>query len=94
MHLGVEDGRGFEVFAGGGGAGEDEDAGADDGADSEGGERPGAEGFLQPVAGFGGLGDKLVDRLTGKELIRQRIAPASRPTRSHMWRCGGMIQSA
>jgi hypothetical protein len=78
----VEDGGGFEVFAGGGGAGEDEDARADDGADSEGGQRPGAEGFLQTVAGFVGLGDEPVNRLTGKELIRQRIAPASRPSKS------------
>ena len=70
--LGVEDGGGFEVLAGGGGAGEDEDAGADDGADAEGGERPGAEGLLELMAGFGGLGNQLVDRLTGKKLIRQR----------------------
>jgi hypothetical protein len=35
--LGVEDGRGFEVFAGGGGSGEDEDSGTDDGSDAEGG---------------------------------------------------------
>ena len=85
--LGVEDGRDFEVFAGGGGAGEDEDARADDGADSERGERPGAESFLQLVTGFGGLGDKPVDRLTGKKLIRQRIAPAPRLTKSKPWRC-------
>jgi len=34
----------------GGGAGEDEDSGADDGADAEEGELPGAEGFDE--AGF------------------------------------------
>jgi hypothetical protein len=74
----MEDGGRFEVFAGGGGTGEDEDAGADDGADAEGGERPGTKGLLQPVAGFSGVGNQPVDRLTGKELIRQRNAPASR----------------
>jgi hypothetical protein len=84
--LGVKDGGGFEVFAGGGGAGEDEDARTDNGADSEGGERPGAKGFLQPMVGVIGLGDELVDRLTGKELVRQRIAPASRATKSKGWR--------
>jgi hypothetical protein len=76
--LGVEDGGRFKVFAGGGGAGEDEDARADDGADAERGERPGAKAFLQPVAGFGGLGNQPVDRLAGKQLICQRSAPASR----------------
>jgi hypothetical protein len=50
--LGVEDGGRFEVLSGGGGAGEDEDSGADDGTDSESGERPGAKGFLQAVARF------------------------------------------
>jgi hypothetical protein len=74
----MEDGGRFEVLAGGGGSGEDEDAGADDGADAESGQRPGAKGFLQPVAGFIGIGNEPVDRLTGKKLIRQRIAPASR----------------
>ena len=74
----MEDGGRFEVFAGGGGAGEDEDSRADDGADAESGQGPGAQGFLQLVAGFGGLGNKPVDRLTGKKLIRQRSAPASR----------------
>jgi len=77
--LGVKDGGGFEVLSGGGGAGEDEDSGADDGADPEGGERPWAEGFLQAVAGLFRVRDEPVDRLTGKKLIRQRNSPAPRP---------------
>jgi hypothetical protein len=36
--LGMEDGGRFEVLAGGGGSGEDEDAGADDGANAESGQ--------------------------------------------------------
>jgi hypothetical protein len=81
--LGMEDRGHFKVFASGGGPGEDEDARADNGTDSESGERPGAERFLQPVAGFCGIGNELVDRLAGKELIRQRIAPASRLYKSN-----------
>lgn len=34
-HLRMEDRRGLKVFAGGGGSGENKDARADDGADSE-----------------------------------------------------------
>ena len=32
--LRVEDGRGLKIFSGGGGSGEDEDAGADNGSDA------------------------------------------------------------
>jgi hypothetical protein len=53
--LGVEDGGCFEVLAGGGGPGEDEDAGADDGTDAERGERPGAKGLFELMARLGGL---------------------------------------
>jgi hypothetical protein len=89
----VEDGGGFKVFARGGGSGKDEDARANDGADSESGQRPGTKGFFQLVAGFGGLRNKPVDRLTGKKLIRQRIAPASRLTKSNRGDVCGMLQS-
>jgi hypothetical protein len=50
--LRVEDGGHFEVLARSGRAGEDEDAGTDDGADSQSSERPGAESFLQAVTWF------------------------------------------
>ncbi len=50
-HLGVEDGRRLEVFSGSRGAGEHEDAGADDRADAERGQRPRAQRFLQALAG-------------------------------------------
>jgi hypothetical protein len=90
--LGVEDGGGFKVLASGGGPGEDEDSGADDGADAERGERPGAKGLLELVARFGGLGDELVDGLAGKKLARQRSAPASR-LRIKPWKLGMDFQS-
>ena len=60
-HLRVQDGGRFKVLAGGGGAGEDENARADDGADAERGERPRAEGFFQPMPGRVGVRDELVD---------------------------------
>jgi hypothetical protein len=45
-HLGVKDGGRFKVLSGGCRAGEDEDAGADDGANSESGQRPGTKRLL------------------------------------------------
>jgi hypothetical protein len=74
--LGVVDRGRFKVFARGGGPGQDEDARANDGSNSESGQRPGAKGFLQAVARLLGVRNQLVDRLTGKKLIPQRIAPA------------------
>jgi hypothetical protein len=44
--LGMKDGGRFEMFASRGGAGQDEDPGADDRADSERGQRPGPERFF------------------------------------------------
>jgi hypothetical protein len=92
--LGVEDGWGFEMFAGSSGSGEDKDARTDDGANPERGQRPGAKRFLEPVTGFSGLGDKPVDRLTGKKLICQRIAPASRLPCLNRGDVSGMLESA
>jgi hypothetical protein len=74
--LGVVDRGRFKVFASGGSPGENEDARADDGPNSEGGQRPGAKGLLQAVARLLGVRNQLVDRLAGKKLIRQRLAPA------------------
>jgi hypothetical protein len=42
----MKDGGRFEMFASRGGAGQDEDPGADDRADSERGQRPGPERFF------------------------------------------------
>jgi len=86
--LGVEDGGRFEMFASRSGASQNEDTRADDRADSERGQRPGPERFLELVAGFGCLRDELVDGLTGKKLTRQRIAPASpacKSNRGYVW---------
>jgi hypothetical protein len=66
--LGVQDRGRLKIFSGGGGSGENENAGADDGADAEGGQRPGTEGFAEPVLGIVGFGDELVDGFTTKSL--------------------------
>ena len=65
QHLRMQDRGRLEVFAGSRRASEDENAGADNGANAESRQRPRPERFLQAVAGFVGLGDELVDRLTG-----------------------------
>jgi hypothetical protein len=90
----MEDGWRFKMLAGSSGSGEDKDARADDGANSERGQRPGTKRFVQPVTGFSGLRDKPVDRLTGKKLICQRIAPASRLTCLNRGDVNGMLESA
>ena len=54
-HLRVQDGGSLEIFSGGGGAGEDENSRADDGADAERGQRPGAQRFA--AAGVPGSSD-------------------------------------
>ena len=71
----VQDRRGIELLAGNGGPDHGEDAGTDDRTDSQGGQRPRAKGFLQPVFRLLRLGDQLVDRLTREELVRQKSAP-------------------
>jgi hypothetical protein len=71
---GVED-RGFgEVLAADGGSDDGEDAGADDGADAQGDKRNGAEGFAESAFRLLGLGDELIDGLSGEEL-RQGLTP-------------------
>ena len=49
--------------------GKDENARADDGADAQRGQRPGAERLLKPVPGSVGFGDQLVDGLAAEKLI-------------------------
>jgi hypothetical protein len=48
-----------------------EDAGADDDAYAESGERDGAEGLFEGVLGTLGVGDKFVDGLGGEDLAGQ-----------------------
>jgi hypothetical protein len=48
-----------------------EDAGADDDAYAEGGERDGAEGLFEGVPGTLGVGDEFVDGLGGEDLAGQ-----------------------
>ena len=79
--LGVQDAWRFEVLSRGGRAGKHENARADDGADSESGQRPWAQGLLQAALRLLGLRNEAVNGLTGKELIRQGSAPAARPAK-------------
>jgi hypothetical protein len=72
---GVEDGGGVELFAGNGGADDSKNARANDGANAEGGQRNGAEGFAEPVLRFLGVGNELVDGFTGKSLVWQSSTP-------------------
>src|SRR5579864_4181549 len=59
----------LEIFPGGGGAGEDKDSRADNGADTQRGEGPGPERFLQALARGFRFGDQLVDRLAAEKLV-------------------------
>ena len=65
----MQDGWGLEIFARGRGAGEDENSRADDRADTQGRQRPGAESFLQALAWSLRIRDQLVDRLAAQELV-------------------------
>jgi len=70
-HLRVKDGWDFEMLSGGSGPGENKNPGADDRADAQGGEAPGAETLLQPVVRLFRLGDQLVDGFSGEVLVCQ-----------------------
>ena len=59
---------GVELFARDGRTDDGEDAGADDCADAEGGERPGAEGLFEAVLRVLGIEDQLVNRFATKQL--------------------------
>jgi hypothetical protein len=52
-----------------------EDAGTDDRADAEGGERDGAERFFEGVLGTLRVGDELVDRFGSEDLAWQGRSP-------------------
>jgi hypothetical protein len=71
----MEDGGSLEVFAGGGGAGENENSGADDGTDSERSQRPGPKSLFEPMAGLVSFSNELVDGLASEELFSQRTTP-------------------
>ena len=68
-HLRVQNRRSLEIFSGRGGAGEHENARADDGADAQRGQRPRAQSLLQALARSFGFGDQLVDRLAAEKLV-------------------------
>ena len=65
LHLLPSDGR----------ADDGEDAGTDDGADSEGGQAKPPEGFLQFYFGIFGVRQKLIDTLTVEELGSHSYSP-------------------
>jgi len=71
----VQDGRGVELLPGDSGADDGENARADNRSDAQRGERPRAEGFLQPMLGLLRFGDQLVNGLAGEQLVRQISAP-------------------
>jgi hypothetical protein len=71
----IEDAGGIELFAGDGGADDGKNAGTDDCADAEGGERPRPEGLLQGMLGFFRVADQLINGFAGKQLAWQRSSP-------------------
>ena len=73
----VQDGRRVEFLACDRGADDGEDSRADDCADTEPGERPRSERFLEPMFRLLRVGDQLVNGLACEDLFRQGIAPGS-----------------
>jgi hypothetical protein len=71
----VEDAGSIELFAGDGGADDGENAGSDDCADAESGERPRPKGLFQGMLGFFRVADQLIDGFAGKQLAWQRSSP-------------------
>ena len=67
-HLRVQNGRRLEIFAGGRGAGENEDARTNDRADAQGRQRPRAQRLLQFSLRVFRLGDQLVDGFAAEKL--------------------------
>ena len=59
------------MFPGSRRPGEHEDTRANNGANPERGERPRSERFLEAVLRMLGVGDQLVDGLSGEELVGQ-----------------------
>ena len=72
---GVTDVGGVELLAGHGGADDRKNAGADNRADSERRERPGAKRLLEGVPGLFRIPDQLIDGLSGNKLFEQGGSP-------------------
>jgi hypothetical protein len=68
--LGMQNGGSFEMLSGGGCPRENEDARADDRADAQRRQRPGAERLFQAMLGLLGFGDQPVDGLAAEKLTR------------------------
>jgi hypothetical protein len=71
----VQDRSGIEFLTRDGSADHGEDAGADDRADAEPGERPWAKALLQLMLGMLRFGDQLVNGFAREDLFRQGNAP-------------------
>jgi len=71
----VEDAGGIELFAGDGRTDDGENAGTDNCADAESGERPRPEGLFEGMLGFFRVADQLIDGFAGKQLAWQGGSP-------------------
>ena len=70
----MQDGRRLEMFSCSRCTREDENARADDGADAQRRQRPGAKLLFKPVARSVGVSDQLVDGLAAEKLILRGVA--------------------
>jgi hypothetical protein len=66
----MQNGGSFEMLSGSSRTRKDEDSRADDCADAQRRQRPGAKGLLEAVLGLLGLGDQPVDGLAAEKLTR------------------------
>lgn len=66
--LRVEDGRRLEILSGCGGSRQYKNSRTDNRADAEGGKRPRAQRFLQPVFGRFGVSQELIDTFDPEKL--------------------------
>jgi hypothetical protein len=71
----IKDAGGIELFAGDGGADDGENAGTNDCADAESGERPRPKCLFEGMLGFFRVADQLIDGFAGKQLAWQRSSP-------------------
>jgi hypothetical protein len=71
----VKDRGGVELLPGDRGADYGENAGADDRANAQGGQRPRSQRLFQPMLRLLRIGDQLVNGLAREELVRQVDAP-------------------
>ena len=72
-NLRMQDRRNFVMFAGGSRARQNKDPGADNGANTERGQRPWAQALVQPPPWVFGLGDQLVNGFAAKQLAAARL---------------------